>query len=103
MDISCLSAGWIFFIFCLVEREQTALRNMVNFSLGDFDQTYFTSRWYIVYDHNFRSGCMIDFPIRIYSKVRWSPIAYKSDTGDIALKKRSFKEIYSVWVTKIHC
>ena len=43
------------------------------YDLDDFDRTYFTDNWYVVYD-KLGDGCCVDFPIRLESKLRWSTL-----------------------------
>ena len=44
--------------------------------MDDFNKTYFKDNWY--YD-KLGDGCSIDFPIRLDSKIRWSPKVFNLD------------------------
>ena len=47
-------------------------------------------------------GCRIDFPVCMYSKVRWYPVVYgKNADGEVEAKKRNFEEICYVSVKKV--
>ena len=48
------------------------------YDMEDFDRTYFENCWYVAHDR-LGDGCSVDFPIRLESKIRWSPIVYNSD------------------------
>ena len=50
----------------------TPERKRTFFDKNDFDTTYFKDDWYIAYD-KLGDGCTIHFPIRLESKIRWSP------------------------------
>ena len=67
--------------------------------LEEFDSTYFSDDWYIVYD-KLGDGCKVDFPIRLESKIRWSSVVYNSDGS---VKSRVFTEIISVTLVKVRC
>ena len=43
--------------------------------LDDFDRTDFPRDWQIVHDR-LGDGCTVDFPICMYSWVKWSPTVY---------------------------
>ena len=59
--------------------------------------------WYKCYN-KLGDGCEIVFPIRMYSKVQWLPIVYEKVACDkVVPKKRSFKEVCSVWIIKTRC
>ena len=45
------------------------------YTLDDFDRTYFPQDWQTVHDR-LGDGCTVDFPIRMYSWVKWSPTVY---------------------------
>lgn len=62
------------------------------YDLDDFDQVYFPSKWYIVYDR-LGSGCTVEFPIRMYSKIKWTPVVCdKDESGSIIQKKKVLQE-----------
>ena len=44
------------------------------YDMDDFDNTFLKDNWYVVYD-KLGDGCIcsIEFPIRLESKIRWSP------------------------------
>ena len=67
----------------------------------DFDETYFPSGWFKCCDR-LGDGCRVRFRVRMYSKVKWSPLAYTIDPGTnkVVPKKRSFKELCYVWISK---
>ena len=69
------------------------------YNIEDFDGTYFENDWYIAYDR-LGDGCSVDFPIKLESKIRWSPIVYNSDGST---KSRIFNEIISVTLVKKRC
>ena len=68
-------------------------------NIEDFDGTYFENDWYVAYDR-LGDGCSVDFPIKLESKIRWSPIVYNSDGST---KSRIFNEIISVILVKKRC
>ena len=53
--------------------------------LEEFNSTYFSDNWYIVYD-KLGDGCKVDFPIRLESKIRWSSVVYNFDGLGYLLK-----------------
>ena len=63
---------------------------------NDFDTTYFKDDWYIAYDR-LGDGCAIDFPIRLQSKIRWSPKVFNADG---TVKHRIFSEIICITLVK---
>ena len=67
--------------------------------LEEFNNTYFSDNWYIVYD-KLGDGCKVDFIIRLESKIRWSSVVYNSDGS---VKPRVFTEIISVTVVNSRC
>ena len=69
------------------------------YDLDDFDRTYFTDNWYVVYD-KLGDGCCVDFPIRLESKLRWSTLVYNS-SGNV--KPRVFSEIICATLVKSRC
>ena len=73
------------------------------YDLEDFDRAFFSSDWHTCYD-SFGDGCTIDFPLRMHSKLQWSPKVYTKDScGVLIPKKRSYSEICSVWISKKRC
>ena len=46
--------------------------------MNDFDKTYFKDNWYVAYD-KLGDGCAMDFPVRLESKIRWSPEVFNAD------------------------
>ena len=55
----------------------------------DFSEQFFSSEWE-VYDR-LGDGCQVDFPIRMHSKLRWSPIVYtQGEDGMLLHKQQSF-------------
>ena len=64
---------------------------------NDFDTTYFKDDWYVGYD-KLGDGCSIDFPVRLESKIRWSPKVFNADG---ILKSRIFSEIICVTLVKV--
>lgn len=74
-----------------------------NYYKDDFAASYFPSGWYIVHNH-LGDGCEVDFPIRLHSKLRWSPVVYhKGEDGTLTTKMRSFTEVLVVNVVKKRC
>ena len=69
------------------------------YDLDDFNKTYFKDNWYIAYD-KLGDGCSIDFPIRLDSKIRWSPKVFNLDA---TVKPRIYSEIVCVTLVKIRC
>ena len=67
------------------------------YDMNDFDTTYFKDDWYLAYDR-LGDGCTIDFPIRLESKIRWSPKVYNADG---TVKSRIFSEIICVTLVKV--
>ena len=66
--------------------------------LEEFNSTYFSDDWYIVYNR-LGDGCKVDFPIiRLESKIRWSSVVYNSDGS---VKPKVFTEIISVTLVKV--
>ena len=53
------------------------------YHMNDFDTTY---DWYVAYD-KLGDGCTIDFPVRLKSKISWSPTVLNADG---AVKSRIF-------------
>ena len=45
------------------------------YNLDDFNPTFFPVNWFIVYD-KLGNGCKVDFPVRLESKLKWSPALY---------------------------
>ena len=67
------------------------------YDLDDFDKTYFKDDWYVAYD-KLGDGCTIDFPVRLESKIRWSPKVYNADG---TVKSRIFSEIICITLVKM--
>ena len=72
--------------------------------LEDFNTTYFPTDWYRVNDR-LGDGCKIDFPMRLLSKVKWSPTVYATHGESAAVhpKKKYFDEVCIAWVAKQRC
>ena len=74
-----------------------------NYFKDDFAERYFPSNWHIIHDH-LGDGCEVDFPIRLHSKLRWSPVVYhKGEDGTLTRKMQSFTEALVVNVVKKRC
>ena len=57
---------------------------------------FFPFNWFIVYD-KLGNGCKVDFPVRLDSKLKWSPTVYdKLSNGTVVVKEKSFSEILAV-------
>ena len=68
----------------------------------DFSEQFFSSEWDKVYDR-LGDGCQVDFPIRMHSKLRWSPIVYtQGEDGMLVHKPQSFSEVVVLNVVKKH-
>ena len=68
----------------------------------DFSEQFFSSEWDNVYDR-LGDGCQVDFPIRMHSKLRWSPIVYtQGEDGVLVHKQQSFSEVVVLNVVKKH-
>lgn len=72
------------------------------YTLDDFDNTYFPGGWYVVYD-SLGDGCMIEFPVRLESKVKWSPVVYNKVEQTSVPKPRHFSEMIFVTLVKTRC
>ena len=73
------------------------------YDLEDFHNAFFPPDWYKCYN-KLGDGCEIVFPIRMYCKVQWLPVVYEKVACDkVVPKKRSFKEVCSVWIIKTRC
>ena len=72
------------------------------YSLDDFDSTYFPPDWNRVHD-TLGDGCELDFPVRMYNQVKWSPTVYSCSESGIIPKKRHYEEICTLWVVKNRC
>ena len=54
----------------------------------------------MAYDH-LGDGCKVHYPIRISSKLKWSPIVYEKENNGVLVKKpRTFTEVIAVHVVK---
>ena len=67
--------------------------------MEDFYGAYFENNWYVAYDR-LGDGCSVDFPVRLETQIRWSPIVFNSDGS---AKPRIFNEIISVTLVKKRC
>ena len=66
----------------------------------DFSEQFFSAEWDKVYDR-LGDGCQVDFPIRMHSKLRWSPIVYtQGEDGMLVHKQQSFSEVVVLNVVK---
>ena len=64
---------------------------------------YFSIKWFIVYD-KLGNGCKVDFPVRLDSKLKWSPTVYdKLSNGTVVVKEKIFSEILVVTLVKKRC
>lgn len=69
----------------------------------DFDEAYFPPDWFLCCDR-LGDSCRISFPVRMYCKIVWSPLVYSKDAVNVvAPKKRSFKQLLYVHVSKQCC
>ena len=69
------------------------------YDLKDFDTTYFSDNWHIVYD-KLGDGCCVEFPLRLESRIKWSAVVYNSDGSS---KPKLFNEMISVTLVKTRC
>ena len=74
------------------------------YTLADFETAYFPPDWYRLQDR-LGDGCKIDFPVRLFCKVKWSPTVYvSSEERTVVLpKKKYFEEVCMVWIAKQRC
>ena len=72
------------------------------YTLDDFDRTYFPRDWQTVHDR-LGDGCTVDFPIRMYSWVKWSSTVYTCENGGISPKNKHFVEVCTLWLIKMRC
>lgn len=73
------------------------------YNIDDFDPLYFRNDWHTVYD-KLADGCTVDFPIRLESKLKWSPTMYdKVDDTTVSPKCRYFTEVLVVTLVKKPC
>ena len=73
------------------------------FDEADFDLEYFPHDWFICCDR-LGDSCRINFPVRMYSKILWSPVTFTKDTSNVVVpKKRSFKELCYLCICKQRC
>ena len=64
---------------------------------------FFPVNWFIVYD-KLGNGCKVDFPVRLESKLKWSPALYdKLSNGTVVVRKKIFSEIVVVTLVKKRC
>ena len=69
----------------------------------DFNTEYFPCNWSKCCD-KLGDGCTIDFPIRLHSKLKWSPTTFiNQDDGKVVPKARSFEEVLVVNLVKKRC
>ena len=60
--------------------------------MHDFNAFYFPPDWFSCYDR-LDDGCRINFPICMYSKVRWYPVVYGKNADGGVEQKRYFEEM----------
>ena len=73
------------------------------FELEDFDNFYFPTDWYIVYDE-LGNGCKVVFPVMLESKTKFTNSVYcKCSDGSIVLKPKMFTEMIYVSLVKGRC
>ena len=66
------------------------------YNLDDFNPTFFPGNWFIVYD-KLGNGCKVDFPVRLESKLKWSPTVYdKLPNGTVVVREKIFTEVLVV-------
>ena len=66
------------------------------YELENFDSRFFKTNWYRCYD-KLGNGCVIDFPVRLHSKISWSALVYdKLPNGQLQPKARSYQEFIVV-------
>ena len=64
---------------------------------------FFPVNWFIVYD-KLGNGCKVDFPVRLESKLKWSPTVYgKLSNGTVVVQEKIFSEILVTLVKKRCC
>lgn len=93
-------------VFCLLFSGKGSIvsgRRARQYVETDFDPKYFPHRWWVCFDR-LGNGCRIDFPISMYSYIKFTPpVYYKNDNGNILPKARDFIELLSVSVAKSCC
>lgn len=73
------------------------------YNLDDFNPTFFPGNWFIVYD-KLGNGCKVDFPVRLESKLKWSPTVYdKLPNGTVVVREKIFTEVLVVTLVKKRC
>ena len=71
-----------------------------HYSLEDFDAQYFTQDWHTSHD-KLGNGCKIDFPLYMYSKVKFSQATYTLTSTGVTKKPHDFTEVVYVDVVKV--
>ena len=99
---SLKSGLFVMSIYCRIENGCLQTRGLGKlYQTVDFSEPFFSSEWE-VYDR-LGDGCQVDFPIRMHSKLRWSPIVYtQGEDGMLVHKQQSFSEIVVLNVVKKH-
>ncbi len=67
---------------------------------SDFDNNYFCDDFFVFYD-KFGESCTVDFPIYMFSYVKFFPVRY--DNNAVTLCCRDFREIVSISIVKKYC
>ena len=69
----------------------------------DFNETYFPTDWYKVHDR-LGDSCEVEFPIRMFSHVKWSPTVYScTSSSTVTPKNKYYREVCTVWLIKKRC
>ena len=69
---------------------------------SDFNTQLFPSNWFVYYDR-LGNGCKLDFPVYMYSHIKYAPQTYIRTSTTLALQQRDFTEIVTVTVVKCRC
>ena len=73
------------------------------YQLTDFDIKYFATGWHQCWDR-LGDGCEVNFPIQLYSTVKYSPLSYSLDSNGCPVpKSRYYNEVVSVFMLKNRC
>ena len=56
---------------------------------------FFPVNWFIVYD-KLGNGCKVDFPVRLQSKLKWSPTLYDKLPNGTVVVRKIFSEVLVV-------
>ena len=73
------------------------------YQLTDFDSKYFSPGWHQCWDR-LGDGCEVNFPIQLYSTIKYSPLCYSLDSnGCVVPKSRYYNEVVSVFMLKNRC